>query len=501
MPVGDHARAAQVGLPLEVAEQLLLRRVGFVVAPDAEGVEDGLHLARELEVALRAAPRADLLERQVGGHARGARHEALLLVASGAGEVFAAAGGEPAAHHLQGLPFGVERLDGDRRVGGYLEVGATVRVHGHGAERAAHVPRAVEADRAVEPALVLEAERVGVQAQVLHRADRDVLEAGSLVDVGDVDLRRGGAGNDAVGLRVRDGRLHERHGLAEVVSGLAEETQLVVEAVDEVDGEVPLALVPARDEERGVVKRERVEVHGPRAVVELVAHDRVDGLAVAGHQLDRALALLRALRHVEEAELSLAAESVVAGEDGHELRGLAGNRTRVEHAVRPEGVAAVERALVGTVGIAREEDARIGVRDVRIFPAKVHHAPVGHDLGTPRVLLVVAEQFHAGAVRVAAEEVRDGRVAPHAGNGVLERRAGEDDASVGDVARIVVVDVTRVVARHLAHLARREVELHHVPGVGCADAGEEQTVGVPVEFDVNDRTPSFGLVQDLRRTR
>ena len=495
IPVGEHAGAAQIWLPALVAEHLRLRRIGLVVAADAEGVEDGLDLAGELEVALRAAPRAYLLERDVRGDAGRARDEALLLVASGAGEVLSAACREPAAHHLHGLALRVKRLDGDGRIRGDLEICAAVGIHRHGAERAAHVPRAVEPDRAVESALVLESECVGVEAEVLHRAGGDALQARALVDIGDVDLRLLGPAHRAVGPGVRDGRLHERHGFAEIVPILAQKAKLVVEAVDDVDGKVPLAIVPARHEEGRVVKRERVEVHRPRAIVELVAHDGVHWLAVARHELHGALALLGALRDIEEPELALPAKAMVSGQDSDELRGLARYRARVEHAVWPEGVAPVERALVRPVGIAREEYARVGVREVGVFPSQVHDAPVRHHLRTPGVLLVVAKKLHLGAVRPAAEEVRDRRRSPNAWNSVLERGTGEDDVTVRNVAGIVVIDVRRVVARHLANLARREIQLHHVPGVGCRDAGEEQAVGVPVEFDVHQRASARRLVQ------
>ena len=436
-----------------------------MVAAHAEGVQNGLHFADELEIALRAAPGADLLQRQVCGDARGAGDEALLLVASGARKILSAAGCEPAAHHLHRLALRVKRLHGDRSVGRHLEVGAAVGIHRHGAERAAHVPRAVEADGAVQPALVLESEGVGVEAQVLDRSGRDVFQAGTFVDVSHVDLRGRASGNDAVRLRVRNRRLHERDGLAKIVPRLAQQAQFVVETVDEVYGEVALALVLAGDEERGVVKRIRMQVHGPRAVVELVAHDGIHRLAVARHQLYRALALLRSFRHVEETELPHAPEAVVAGKYRHELRRLAGNRTGVEHAVRPERIAAVERALVRAVRIAGEEDAGVGVRQVGILPPQVHHAAVRHHLRAPCVLLVVAENLHAGAVGVAAEKVRDGRVAPHARHGVLERGAGEHDMPVRHIAGVVVVYVRRVVPRDLAHLARGEIEFQHVPGV------------------------------------
>ena len=120
------------------------------------------------------------------------------------------------------------------------------------------------------------------------------------------------------------------------------------------------------------------------------------------------------------------------------------------------------------------------MRDVGVFPAQVHDAPVGHHLRAPGVLLVVAKKLHLGTIRLAAEEVRNRRRAPYAGDCVLERGTGEDDVPVRDVAGIVVIDVRRVVARHLANLARRDVQLHHVPGIGCRDAGKEQAVGVPV---------------------
>ena len=135
--------------------------------------------------------------------------------------------------------------------------------------------------------------------------------------------------------------------------------------------------------------------------------------------------------------------------------------------------------------------------EVGILPALVEHAAIGHDHGAPSVLLVAREGFQARTIRVHAVKVGHGGVAVHAGHGVVEGRAGEDDAPIGKVAGIIVVDVRIVVPGHLPGLAGGEVELKDVPcAVLFANGGEEGFVGIPVKINIADEGATRGA-EDL----
>ena len=120
---------------------------------DAVLVEHRLDFAHEAEAARRAEPGFDGRGRAARGQGRPVGgHFVLGLVAAAAGDRFAGHADEPTAHQLQRLALLVERLQRERRVGRDAEMRRAVRLDRHGAEDALHVPRTVQAERAVEPA-------------------------------------------------------------------------------------------------------------------------------------------------------------------------------------------------------------------------------------------------------------------------------------------------------------------------------------------------------------
>ena len=172
-PVRRRDSAAEVGL-----------RFAAVVARGAMAVQHRLHFAVEAEAGDLGPPRLEF----GGGCGEGERPAGRwrgvgAFVTTDAREHFAGHRSQPRAHQGERLAIGIERLDGDRRVGRHGEFGGAVFVDGHGAERAVQIPRAILAEDAVESADVIVAEGVGEQPEFLHRAARNPFEARAFIDV------------------------------------------------------------------------------------------------------------------------------------------------------------------------------------------------------------------------------------------------------------------------------------------------------------------------------
>ena len=187
---------------------------------------------------------------------------------------------------------------------------------------------------------------------------------------------------------------------------------------------------------------------------------------------------------------------MVSGDDAAELRDGPRQRPRVEERVRPVGVRAVERLLVGAVDVHRHHHAREVVRAVGVFPAEVEDASVVHHHGTPAVVLVEHEALHRA---VLFEEMRVAHVvvSGHAGNAVEAARGDEEHASVGEVAGIVAVDVVEAGRRkELLLQGRVEARLEHTPALlGVKSAGVGDLVRVEVEVHVAEE--GFGIDEGL----
>ena len=90
------------------------------------------------------------------------------------------------------------------------------------------------------------------------------------------------------------------------------------------------------------------------------------------------------------------------------------------------------------------------MRQIGVFPTLVEDAAVVQHTRRPVMLLVEGELADVLSVGVANVRIGDMRVAVDAGHADHASRRGEDDAAVGQVARIVVVDVCRIARCDLA---------------------------------------------------
>ena len=185
-----------------------------------------------------------------------------------------------------GLALGVQRLHGDGRVGRHGEVGRAVLGHGHGAQHAPHVPRAVHAHVVLDARRAVVVEVVGEEPELLDRAARDAPEPAR--------RRRCPAGRRSPsrlarltrsGIDRRARRLPHRDGLEQHAALFLAEQEHVVEHVDQVDAPPRLRRRLAGDEEVLVAQRIGVEELRPGGVDQVVHHDRLDRLAPAGDAL------------------------------------------------------------------------------------------------------------------------------------------------------------------------------------------------------------------------
>jgi len=465
------------------------------VAPHAELVEHRLDLAGEVEPARRAVPGRDLGSSSPGGDGLFVDRAGVLpLVAAHARDHLARHGREPASHELQGLAIGVERLHGDRRVGGHAEHGRAVGLDRHGAEDSLDVPGAFHADHALRPAHPRIQVVVADHAQLLHRAPRDPGQPLARVDVREIDNPLLALEVHLVGQHRRLRSFLERHRLQQRVSRLLAKQEHPVERVHQVDApECPGARL-AGHEEVVLAQRIGVEELGPRVVDQVVLDERLDPLAATGNPLHHAVGLAPAAGRVEDHQLAHARVVVVAADHRHHLGRMIGDRPGIEKRVRPIGVAAHVFHLARAVRVHVEQQARVRVRRVGVLPSRVKHAPVVEHRGTPIVLLVEAEL--ADVAPVGVHEVQRGhvRAAVHAGNPHEIRRRGEDDPAVGQVAGVVAVHVG-LLAGELAQARAVGADLEHLPAVVAAGHGEEHPVGVEVQLDVAHEAAALGLVE------
>ena len=172
----------------EVGHRLAVNRLGAVlVATHAVFVQHRLHLAFEIKAAGRSIPWRDRRGRALAGQGRFARRNGILgVVTANAGKTLARHCRIPAAHELQRLALGIERLHGNGRVGGHLEARRAVCFHRHRAENAMDVPRAVDADIDMATHALIGKVRF-VEADFFHRAARHPGESRALIDVRQID--------------------------------------------------------------------------------------------------------------------------------------------------------------------------------------------------------------------------------------------------------------------------------------------------------------------------
>ena len=253
-------------------------------------------------------------------HRGGRRRRRDGFMATHAREELSGTGRHPTAHHLEGFPFGIQRLKGNGGVGRHGEEGRTILPDGHRSQHSAHVPRTVHADGAIEAAVPTETVGVGVEPQGFHGAARDAAQPGPLVDVCHVERRLLRAGHDTI----RDGGRHllfpQGNGLKEVGARLPPQNHAIVEAVNEHNFPRGAGSLLARQQEVVIVKGIWMQALGPAAVHQLVAHDGLDLLPIAREPLDGALRLLAPEGGIEKDAFSHARHAMVPRHDAHEAR-------------------------------------------------------------------------------------------------------------------------------------------------------------------------------------
>ena len=196
---------------------------------------------------------------------------------------------------------------------------------------------------------------------------------------------------------------------------------------------------------------------------------------------------------------------MVSRGDSHDLGVVARHGTRIEEGRGPVGVAAVELALVGSVGIHAHEEARVGVGGVGVLPALVEDLAVVHDARRPVVLLIEAELADPRPIGAHAVEIGHVGVALHARHGDAAGRGSEEEIAVRQVAGIVVVHSLTHMGCHLPGARPVRADLEHLPLPLLVRHGEEHPVRVEMQAKIADkgvvlwpvqfREPRIGLAE------
>ena len=85
--------------------------------------------------------------------------------------------------------------------------------------------------------------------------------------------------------------------------------------------------------------------------------------------------------------------------------------------------------------------------------------------------------------------------AANAGHAVKAARRAEHDAAVGQITRVVVVDVGFVAGCYLAQTRAVGLHLEDLPTAMCPDRGEEHARAIAVQIDVAHEGPVGRLEQ------
>ena len=272
-------------------------------------------------------PRADGFRGLPGGEGLAiGRGGVLRFVATDTGNDFARHRREPTPHQLHGLAIGVERLDGNRRVGRDAKPGRAVVADRHRAENTFHVPGAVEARRIRFAAHALVGEMVADQPQRFDRATRHALQAGTGINIREKNLGIVPLEVNFVGEDRRAHRFADRNGFEQREARLLADQHEVVEYVGEVNAPRRVGRWLAGDEEVFVAERKGMEEFRPGLLDRQVEHGRLHFAATAGNALHRAIRLEPSLGRVEEDQVAHARQLVMAAHDRDEFGRVAGER-------------------------------------------------------------------------------------------------------------------------------------------------------------------------------
>ncbi len=224
----------------------------------------------------------------------------LVLVAAPTSDDLAGHGGHPAAHQLQGLALGIQRLERDRRVGRDAEAGRAVGVDRDLADHALDVPGAVHPHDAHRTAQVVVREVVREQPQRLDRASGNPLQPVTGVDVGDIHLGVAARQVDLGRNDRRRGRRAKRQRFEQRVVRQLLDQDHVVEHVHQVDAPQRLRSGLGRHEQVLVAQRVGMQEFRPTVQRQAVGNDRLDLPAEPGNPLDDAVGLAAAAGRVED---------------------------------------------------------------------------------------------------------------------------------------------------------------------------------------------------------
>ncbi len=184
---------------------------------------------------------------------------------------------------------------------------------------------------------------------------------------------------------------------------------------------------------------------------------------------------------------------MMASDDRRDFRRMIGHGAREEHGVRPVGICPRVFHLAAAVRIHGHEQAVPHVRRVSVIPPQVEDATVVEHARCVVVVLFESELPDVGAVRTHPVHHADDhtRIARYS----LERRCRqEDNVVVRQVDRIVIVNVASCIGSDLPRGKPRRVgiriqrEFMDLPIALRVRHREEQSISIPMQFDVIDQT-------------
>ena len=403
---GSEIAPAGLRMTREVHARASMGIATSVVAADAVLVEHRLDLALEAETPLGAVPGRNRRRRMPAGERRlGRRRRVLRLVAAGARERFAGHGREPASHHLEGSALGIQRLNGNRRIGRDAETGRTVFFHGHGPQDSPCIPWAVDADMDVPSHSRIGVVRL-VDAELLYGTWRNAPQPAAFVDVGEIDYGVSAAQIDSIGHDRRRRRLAQRNGLEQGVTRLFTQQHHVVENINKVNAPQRFRGRLAGNKEILLAERKRMQKLRPRGFDEPVTDHRLDAPSMPRDALHHSFGLVPSPARIEDHQLAHPRHAVVARDDCHDLGRMSGHGPSIENGIRPHRVAAVARPLARAIGVHLKQQAGEIVGRIGVFPARIEDASAREHCGTPVVVLVETNLASAASVGAHEAEVR-----------------------------------------------------------------------------------------------
>ena len=135
------------------------------------------------------------------------------------------------------------------------------------------------------------------------------------------------------------------------------------------------------------------------------------------------------------------------------------------------------------------------MRRVGVFPPEEHHATVVEHYRIPVVILLEAEAPYVLAVGVHQVQVRYEVASAYTRHARVSGGRVKDNFSIGQVDRIVVVDVLAHVRRHFTQAGTVGLDLADRPGSVLANRRKENLVGVEVQVRLAYILCAIGLEQ------